>query len=266
MQVLPPGTFLMGAGTLEPDAEVDERPQHEQVIAEPFAIAERELLVGEFRKFVESTGFISDAENGAGCFHRAATWENAPQLNWRSPGFPQSDDHPVVCVTRNDAEAYIAWLSSQTGRTYRLPSEAEWEYAARAGVRAARYWGEKLTDSCLHANASDQTLISNLEVADALACSDGYTYTAPASTHGSNNFGLADMLGNVWEWTSDCWRATYLSDSTASTCGGPVLRGGSWSSRPVFLRAANRYEDKRGNRSDVGFRVAANLSVDSADE
>jgi formylglycine-generating enzyme required for sulfatase activity len=189
--------------------------------------------------------------------------------SWRDPGFPQTDRDPVVNVSATDATAYAAWLSRKTGKAYRLPSEAEWEYAARAGATTARFWGDDRdrTAACGYANVADETLRENFFAQPDrdrfFACDDSYAATSPVGKFHRNGFGLYDMLGNVWQWTADCYSNGYSgapSDGSAWTtgdCDRRVLRGGSWAAIPRFLRAGTRSRigtDKRGN--DAGFRLA----------
>jgi formylglycine-generating enzyme required for sulfatase activity len=171
---------------------------------------------------------------------------------WRNPGFDQTYRDPVVCVNWGDARAYAGWLSQVTGKSYRLPSEAEWEYAARAGTTTGRYWGDDLKDVCTYANV--------LEVG--FECQDGFSNTAPVGKHKPNAFRLHDMLGNVAEWVEDCWNPSHEgapSDAAARTGGNCVLRmarGGSWSADPWRVRAATRGGVSGTTRSiETGFRV-----------
>jgi sulfatase modifying factor 1 len=195
--------------------------------------------------------------------------------DWRSPGFRQTDRDPVVCVSHTDAQTYIAWLKRKTGKTYRLPSEAEWEYAARAGTTTARFWGDDPGSACRYANASDKTLATELGVSPShvtslveffFQCSDGFAYTAPAGSFQPNNFGLYDMLGNAWQWSNDCWTENYSgapSNGTAwkiGDCGWRVVRGGSCYGIPGDVRAGQRNRVGVGDRNhDTGFRVSRSL-------
>ena len=186
--------------------------------------------------------------------------------DWRNPGYAQEDPHPVACVSWEDAKAYVVWLSGRTGKAYRLLTEAEWEYAARAGTTTRRFWGDYGDESCAYANGADQTTkaqvpgAANWLVAN---CNDRYAHTAPVGSYRANAFGLFDMLGNVWEWTEDCWNGNYgdaPSDGRAwatGDCSQRVVRGGSWSDIPMFLRSALRFRGSTAIRdSYVGFRVA----------
>ena len=164
-----------------------------------------------------------------------------------------------------DAWAYTAWLSQETGETYRLLSEAEWEYMARAGTQTERYWGDDSSNQCTYANGYDATAHAEREYdfVEPVACSDRYVTTAPVGSFRANAFGLYDVLGNAWEWTEDCWNGDYSgapADGSArrlGDCSRRVLRGGSWVSRPGNLRSALRDRDPAGNRDiNNGFRVA----------
>ena len=159
----------------------------------------------------------------------------------------------MINVTWDDAQAYVSWLSQQTGARYRLLSEAEWEYVARAGSRTARYWGESELGQCRNANGEDPYV----------SCSDGYLATAPVGSFAPNVFGLYDVIGNVYEWTQDCWNGSYAGAPTdgsawqSGDCSGRVPRGGSWVSFPRNLRSASRGRARSVFREDFyGFRVA----------
>ena len=192
-----------------------------------------------------------------------------PTKDWRNPGYAQEDTHPAACVSWEDASAYTAWLSKRSGRKYRLLTEAEWEYAARAGSATARYWGVDPAGYCEHANGADLatvTLVAGAKVWSAARCNDRHAYTAPVGSFRANAFGLHDMLGNVEEWTQDCWNdnltgvASDGSATTAGNCALRAVRGGSWLDAPVGIRAAYRV----GSPTTVrvyrrGFRVAKDL-------
>jgi len=267
MVVIPAGSFRMGSPAGEQGRSGDEGPIHRVGIAEPFALGMREVTVGEFRSFVQATGYRTEAERSGGCFWYSETgWQKNAERDWRSPGFAQEDDDPVACVSWNDAKAYVDWLSKQTGHDYRLPSEAEWELAARAGTTTARFWGDNPDSACRYANVADRTAKTRYPDWSIHDCEDGYVHTAPTGSFKANNFGLKDMLGNLWEWTADCWNGSYEgapSDGSAWTggdCGRRVLRGGSWNEKPEDVRSASR---GRGNAeyrgSNVGFRPARTL-------
>ena len=262
MVVIPAGSFVMGSPAYEQGRDNDEGPQH-NVNVRSFMLGKYEVTVGEFARFVNETGHRTDG----GCYvWSGAKWDIDQSKNWRNPGFGQGDRHPVACVRWDDAKAYTAWLSRKTGKSYRLATEAEWEYAARAGTSTARYWGNDGNQGCGYANVADQTAkgqvpgASNSETAN---CNDGHAYTAPVGSFRTNAFGLHDMIGNVWEWTEDCWNDNFSGAPTdgsswqAGDCKIRVLRGGSWYSIPGLARSAGRLRGIAYIRfSFNGFRVA----------
>ena len=253
----------MGSPDSEKGRGRDEGPVHSVKIA-AFAIGKTEITRGQFAEFVKKTRYIT----GDKCW----TLENGKyeerKGNWREPGFPQDDKHPVICINWNDATAYAKWLSKKTGKRYRLTTEAEWEYAARGNTGTARYWGGNPDEACKYANVADTTAQAQIQGATSWSvhhCSDGFAYTAPAGRFQANAFGLYDMLGNVWEWTEDNYHGNYQGapdDGSAWQGGGTkrVLRGGSWNSSPPDSRAAIRYASKPEIRfSSFGFRLARSL-------
>ena len=260
MVVLPSGTFRMGST----EGQADERPVREVRVG-TFALGRHEVTREEFGAFVAATGHTG---NGCSVIEDDAGLDWDDGATWEDPDFPQEDRHPVVCVSWEDAEAYVWWLSVETGERYRLPSEAEWEYGARAGTVAPRYWSSQSGSACEHANAGDRTLIRRwggwpLPVVN---CVDDAAHTAEAGSYAPNAFGLHDMLGNVWEWTVDCLHESYSGapgDGSPWTRGGDcdrrVLRGGSWETALAGIRAANRYwRDNRAGTA-TGFRVVRDL-------
>jgi formylglycine-generating enzyme required for sulfatase activity len=159
---------------------------------------------------VQEKGYKTEAETGGGTYiwnRGKGKWEIKKGAYWDNPGFNQIDRHPVTCVSWNDAQAFIKWLNKKTGSSYRLPSEAEWEYAARAGTKTARFWGDDPNDACSYANVADQTKSPDgkFQWSDIHECTDGYWFTAPVGSFRSNAFGLYDMLGNVSEWCQDVY-------------------------------------------------------------
>jgi len=268
MVVIPAGRFVMGAapGEEEREALSDEfrnrsQPQH-AVDVRSFSVGKFEVTRGQYRVFAETTGRGSD-----GCFVWTGDgFEKDPIKDWRNSGYAQNDAHPVVCVSWDDASAYVRWLGQKTGRNYRLLTEAEWEYAARAGTTTARFWGDAANMSCGYANGADVTTHAQVPGAGnwpAANCNDRYAYTAPVGSYRANSFGLFDMLGNVWEWTQDCWNGDYSgapadgSAWAAGDCSQRVVRGGSWEDAPVGLRAAYRVGSPTVIRVYIrGFRVA----------
>ena len=264
MVVVPAGSYRMGSPSYEQGRHDDEGPVHEVTIAAPFAIGVYEVTVAEFRRFVDETGYSA----GSSCWtYEDGEVQDRADRGWRNPGFGQSGRHPVTCVSWNDAQAYATWLSQETGEEYRLPSESEWEYAARAGTATARPWEEGESGQCRHANGADASAKDRYSSwSGSVACRDGHVHTAPVGSFAANGWGLHDMLGNVWEWTEDCWNDSYAgapSDGSVweyGNCAARVLRGGSWGSGPSDLRAASRGWGTTGNRNDyLGFRVARTL-------
>jgi len=268
MLIIPAGHFVMGAS---PDEETREhlaepfrnRSQPQRTVnVRRFSTGKFEITRAQYRAFAEATGRGSD-----GCFVWAgAEFEKDRTKDWRNPGYAQDDTHPVACVSWDDANVYVRWLSQKTGKNYRLLTEAEWEYAARAGTATIRFWGDDEKLSCGYANGADVTAAA--QVPDArnwggVHCDDRYAYTAPVGNFRANAFGLHDMLGNVGEWTQDCWNANYNgaptdgSAWTAGDCALRVVRGGSWDDAPQGLRAAYRVGSPTGIRVyGRGFRVA----------
>ncbi len=257
------GSFWMGSSQDEAGRAGDEGPRHQAKITKPFAISRYEITVAEFRRFADSTGYRTDAELDGGCFYFAGGWQPAPDKDWRAPpGFDQEPNHPVVCVSFNDAMAYVRWLAQQTGHPYRLPTEAEWEYAARAGSDSSRPWGDDPDKACAVANVADRTLKQH-HPGDwpEHDCSDGYAYTAPVGSFGANAFGLHDIIGNVWEWTcsgySDHYSGVEEQCTVAVQSVPRVFRGGSWYNFPAWARSATRSAFAPGFRAAIlGFRVA----------
>jgi formylglycine-generating enzyme required for sulfatase activity len=214
MVLIPPGNFMMGSGV----GITQEQPVH-SVRVDGFALAKTEVTVGQFRRFNHSTGYKTTAEQSGKCWALKAAgdgYEEQPGRYWDNPGFNQGENYPVACVSWDDAKAYVAWLSRETGQSYRLPSEAEWEYAARAGATGKWIWGDDENRNCLHANIADQTLKDRYpnKPGRTTNCLDGQVHTAPVGSFLPNGFGLVDMSGNVWEWTEDCWNAGYSGAPT----------------------------------------------------
>jgi formylglycine-generating enzyme len=189
-------------------------------------------------------------------------WHALPDASWKNPGFLQEGSHPVTCVSWRDATAYAQWLSAITGHVFRLPSASEWEYAARGGSSASRPWDGRGPGPCTQANVADQTAVQHYPGWDVFSCADRFVNTSPVGSFAANPFGLNDMLGNVLQWTEDCWRGDYIhapSNGSARTdgdCTQHELRGGSWFSAPKFVTASYRNHFAAGRRtSSVGFRL-----------
>ncbi len=271
MAVIPPGSFLMGSPPDEADREENEGPQREVTIAQSFALARTEVTVGQYAAFVNATGYEAADQCPNSVAQRLLGAEPAIG-NWRQHFYPLTDDHPVACVTRTDALAYIDWLSQQAGTPYRLPSEAEWEYAAREGGAAPAGTAETL---CRRANTADEAITrdaTNWEF-PYTPCDDGFGMTAaPVGSYDANAFGLFDMAGNVWEFTQDCYAERYPDSPTdgsayeSEECPRRTVRGGGWINGPGTQggdgehRPANRGRNSPGMQFDnMGFRVARDL-------
>ena len=271
--VVPAGRFVMGSD--DGEAGRSEGPKREVTIAYEFALGRTEVTVGQFRAFVEATGY----EVAPGCRSQKLPgpsgervgWYDPPERGWRNPGFvtPLIDEQPVVCVGQDDARAYVSWLRETTGLAYRLPTEAEWEYAARAGAEGIFFWGNNSDLACAHANVYDRSARKLHDFGWGHAnCDDGFAEIAPVAQLRPNAFGLYDMLGNVWEWTADCYRATYEGapiDGSAVPADGECekwsVRGGGWMTRPSRQRLSFRGRDPIDARySYFGLRVARDLA------
>jgi len=221
------------------DGYRDEKPVHEVCVSD-FYIGKYEVTVGGFRKFVNDTGFRTEAERDDGCFvYKVDKWERDRNKNWRDPGFSQDDRNPVVCLSWNDAKALADWLKGKTGKDYRLPTEAEWEYAARSrGKNYKHSWGSGGPAGNV-ADMSFKRQFPNWSIWWE-GYDDGYVFTAPVGAFPSNEIGLYDMTGNVWEWVSDWYDEDYYKNSPKNNPQGPgsgnikVLRGGSVTADATF--------------------------------
>ena len=255
MVKLPGGTFMMGSDDSDPEASSDEKPRH-RVTVKAFSLGQYEVTRAQFAAFVDATNYQAQ-----GCYTwDGKSWSMQAGKSWRDPGFPQTASHPAVCVSLEDAQAYIRWLNQKTGQAYRLPTEAEWEYAARAGTGTSRHWGGKAEDACRYANVADQTAKQEFASWEVHECADGYVYTAPAGRFLPNGFGLYDMLGNAWEWT--CSEYMDYGNGAESTCitnakDRRAVRGGSWFTKPGRVRSAYRdWGDPADRDYDLDFRLA----------
>ena len=231
MVVVPAGAYRMGSE----DGDSNERPVHEVTVGAPFAVGRYEVTFAEWDACARDGGCprgegIADDRHGGGRGRR-----------------------PVSYVNWDDAQRYVQWLSRKTGKAYRLPSESEWEYAARAGTETAYSWGDEI----------------GVNRANCIGCGSRWEGdgTAPVGSFGANAWGLHDMHGNVMELVEDCWNDSYAgapADGSAwlrGNCDGRVLRGGSWIDAPSYLRAAYRYRNSTGIRYEInGFRVARTLT------
>jgi len=258
-----PRTLLIPAGatTLGSDVSSAEGPRTPQTIAS-FYMSAAEITVGEMRRFEEASG----QRIRRSCF----VWTEVGRLRsrdgayWGAPGFDVTDDHPAACINWDDAQAYVNWLNSEDPKGgWRLPSEAEFEYASRAGTVTSYPWDGGAEALCRQANgAGAESKFRHRN----RACDDGFATPVPASTFPANAFGLSHMIGNLWEWTADCWNGSHRGASAegaariSGNCSSRVLRGGSWDDPAENLRAAYRVGIPKNRRqANVGFRVARDL-------
>ena len=262
MVPIPAGRFTMGSPPNEPGRLPSEGPQRE-VRVTAFAIGRYTVTRGQWGAFAAAT----HRPDQHGCEWAGFPRGEDARASWRELGFAQDDSHPVVCVSWNDAQAYVRWLSERTGRPYRLPSEAEWEYAARADSVTAYSWGTGASHD--RANYGAETCCTGL-----MSGRDRWLHTGPVGAFPPNAFGLYDMHGNAWQWVQDCYADDYSTapvDGAAYDppgCARRVLRGGTWGDTPAMIRSAFRnwappprwnpeWEYRSGG---VGFRVARSLN------
>lgn len=271
MVFVPAGAFIMGSDIGEEGRDPEEGPTR-RVEVPAFFMARAEVTVGEFRSFVAATG----RDMSGGCNYLDDDWVLDQTLAWDSVSYDQTDAHPVGCVSVEDAEAYAAWISAQPGveGTYRLPTEAEFEYATRAGSTAPFHWGDDPAIGCLFANVGDASSVAALgwDPEVNFPCDDGFVYPGPVASLKPNAFGLFDMIGNVSEVVADCWIDNFrLAPGTAEArrsgpsadCASAPVRGGAWASLASYARSAARVSTPRDFRTDLdGFRLARDLIVE----
>ncbi len=278
MVIVPAGTASIGSTPQErasagtPAMFGDrEGPVREVRIARAFALGRTEVTRSQYAAFVAATHRPDPADCG---IHdaQADSWSPKPGYSWRKPGYAQGDDHPAVCVSFDDAQAYVSWLSRRTGQSYRLPTEAEWEYAARGGTHTAWPWGDAAETGCDRANLLSTGDVAAFgappSVANRLVCSAPRRYTMPVASFAPNAFGLYDMVGNAFEWVADCYtdsHAALPADGTAvrsDNCQRHFLKGGAFHTPLWLTRPA-----ARGNAIPadlhmftIGFRVARDIA------
>ncbi len=239
MVVVPAGSFIMGSPLDEDGHHSDEEPAHRVTIAKPFAVGRFEITRGQFLTFVAATGHRPG--NSCWVWH-GEDLKNVKGNSFRDPGYLQTDDHPVACISWTDAQAYAHWLSAETHQDYHLLSEAEWEFAARAGTTTAFATGNVLTEKQANFNTSG---------------------TVKVGSYAANAFGPQDMHGNLWEWVEDCYVDSYKGATTDGSTAEDrinckrVSRGGGWVDYPKYLRSASRKWDSPASWFSVlGFRLA----------
>ena len=261
---IPVGSFVMGSPPDEPDRFPNETPHHVR-ITRPFWLATTTVTVRQFAAFVGQSGYQTTAEREGwanGAWNVAENrWERLSGASWRNPGFAQTDDHPVVSVSWDDANEFCRWLGAQEGRRYRLPTEAEWEYACRAGTQTAYPWGRQPAGGFGWANGDDQAGKDRFTLFPPFPWNDGYVFTAPVGHFQANAWGLHDMIGNVLQWCSD-WYGDYpngdVEDPAGPRSGAQrILRGGAFVYGPRHCRSAFRGRNDPDFRNFyIGFRVA----------
>jgi len=250
---IPAGEFTMGSPEHEKGREPNEGPLHRVRITKPFYMGVYEVTRGQFGRFVQEAGHQTDGErSGSGWNQKDGTWESRAGVHWRNPLFEQDDEHPVVCVSWRDAKAFCEWLSKKGARTFRLPTEAEWEYVARTG--GADAW-------CFGGTAAGTEGRANLA-----GPGDVYPYTAPVGRFAPDSWGIHDLIGNVWEWCEDWHAADYYENSPADDPRGPaqghlrVIRGAAWIHPPGVPRVGVRGRFAPGLASNqIGFRLVCEL-------
>jgi len=243
---VPSGCFQMGNNF--GDVYFMEIPVHE-VCVSGFSMGKFDVTRGDFRKFVTDTGYRTEAETGDGCYvYDGRAWKKDPAASWRSPGFPQNDDHPVVCVSWNDAVVYAQWISLKNGGDFRLPTEAEWEYAARSGGKREKYAGSNDIEEVAWYSGNSGNM------------------THPVGQKRANGLGLYDMSGNVWQWTADRYGENYYRESPRINPMGPqtgknrIFRGGSWFYDRRGVRTTYRdFAIPEYRSSYLGFRLVTTL-------
>jgi formylglycine-generating enzyme required for sulfatase activity len=274
--LIPAGKFRMGSSPAEKERLPDEN-QHDVEISHDFYLGKYEVTRAQFREFVKETGYTTEAETdgqgGWGYDESAKRIEGRmPKFTWRYTGWAQTDQYPVVNVTWNDAEEFCHWLARKIGRPVRLPTEAEWEYAARAGASTPYYSGSDIDALVKVGNIADDAVRKQFpDWGGTIATTDGYVFTAPVGKFLANRFGIYDMQGNVWEWCEDWYgpyadltikdplRADAVPDENGKTYR--VMRGGGWGKRtPRIPTLSRRVGGAPGSRDlDLGFRVAIPL-------
>lgn len=277
------GRFTMGSRFADtvPAADrqwfADEMPPRTVTISRAFWLATTETTIEAFRRFVEETGYVTTAERAGqslGAYVvttdaqgvRSGQWAMGPGLNWRHPGWAVADDHPVTHVSWEDSRAFAQWLADKTGRPFRLPTEAEWEYAAGGPEHSVYSWGQEEPASGREGNIADARFAAAYPLWKYpvfRSVDDGHVHTAPVARYMVNGFGLFDMTGNVWEWCADRYAADYYSagvdiDPQGAHAGNErVHRGGGFDWELPYLRVAKRRRAAEGfSAANIGFRVA----------
>jgi formylglycine-generating enzyme required for sulfatase activity len=282
MIVIPGGTFTMGSPENEPGRNPIELSER-KISVRQFAAGKFDITVEQWDAFVTATNRPTVQGCSWSGFKDSTLkqWESNPKASWKDPGFPQGDNYPVVCVSWHDVQDYVKWLSQKTGKEYRLLTEAEWEYAARAGTTTRYHWGNDASHE--YANYGADSGWTPLALGR-----DQWLYNSPSGSFPPNAFGLYDMNGNVMQYVEDCFSDSYAqlpSDGSAykenvqlkmtgrldwmngtSSCSSRIIRGGDWNNPPRMIRAASRnwtpargYTLENYRSAGLGFRVARML-------
>lgn len=259
MVVIPAGTAIVGASSNDKFRNADELPERRVVISQPLAVSRYEITRDQYEAFVRAT----NRPVGGDCLtdrRKRGDWQIDAVTTFRDPGFAQTGDQPVACVNWDEAQAYVAWLNTQTQGGYRLLTEVEWEYVARGGATQNLIypWGDDQAQGCPFANLFDRTSLqtyagldtSGYKVFDPMDCADGRLNTSPVGSFKPNAFGIYDIIGNVQEWVEDCH----------TDCTRRLTKGGSWGSLAHNARIAERIPYPPAHRDDsIGIRVAKTL-------
>jgi len=260
---VPAGEFMMGSPPHERDRQNDEGPVHKVHITKPFYLGKYEVTVGDFKLFSKESRFTTDAERMKnGRAWQGANWVTKPDASWRNPYFKQDDRHPACFITWNDTSALIRWLNRGQRNLFDLATEAEWEYACRAGTTSRFFWGDEEARASKYANVADAALKRSCPqwVYPKFPADDRFGYTAPIGSFEPNRLGLYDTIGNVWEWCSD-WHGRYSTrevDDPRGPAHGTlrIIRGGSWSGGPQYSRPARRHKAlTTEGMADIGCRL-----------
>ena len=260
--VVPAGEYTMGSPDTEAGRAANESPRHRVRIGYSFAVGKYPGTKGEFARFVADTGF----HPGDSCFNFELGDQPRPGRDFQKTGIDQTLDEPAVCMNEVNAQAYVNWLSRKTGHRYRLLSESEYEYAARAGAMTPFWWGDDANAACAYANGADLATKALMPTRPAASCRDGFATFAPVGSFKPNAFGLYDMAGNAWSIVADCWNPTYErapadgAPNLSGPCARRGLRGGPWLQNATTFRSALRGSyDVGGHFIGHGFRVARTL-------
>jgi formylglycine-generating enzyme required for sulfatase activity len=268
MVVVPPGSFAMGrdGGVSE---ERYEGPVRDVNVAYSFAAGRYEVTNAEYRRFVDATGY--DAQEGCN-YYQEGTWVKDMALSWLDPGYgrPIKPDEPAVCLAWYHVKAYVDWLAEETGQPYRLLSEAEWEYLANAPPAGPLATAQRGDELCPYANILDQSgarVVEPFGIYQPVACDDGHERQAPVGSFPPNAYGLYDVVGNIWEWTEDCYAMPIPAEPVDGSpqltegCDRRAVKGGSWGSALTWQRPSFRGRDPLSRVSQVfGFRIARDLT------